>query len=133
MTTTVQDIAAVAWRCIKECKAHQPPPVMCLKHQLEAEAIAQRLRAPEGASEAGWQPIKTAPKDGTTILVGTSTWYALSNYYGDKEESWFTWYPPVVGNRPHHDGPRAEQPTHWMPLPAPPHAREGEREKEHGS
>lgn len=35
----VQDVAAVAWECIKECKDHQLPPVMCLKHQLEAERL----------------------------------------------------------------------------------------------
>ncbi len=35
----VQDIAAIAWTCIKECKDHQPPPVMCVKHQLEAEEL----------------------------------------------------------------------------------------------
>lgn len=38
-STSVQDIAAVAWRCIRQCKDHQPPPVLCLKHQLEAEDL----------------------------------------------------------------------------------------------
>ncbi len=36
----VQDIAQIAWTCIRECKDHQPPPVLCVKHQLEAEALA---------------------------------------------------------------------------------------------
>lgn len=34
----VQEIAAIAWTCLKECAEHYPPPVMCVKHQLEAEA-----------------------------------------------------------------------------------------------
>lgn len=38
----VQGIAAIAWRCIRECKAYEGPPVMCPAHQEEA----QRLVAP---------------------------------------------------------------------------------------
>jgi hypothetical protein len=35
----VQGIAAIAWRCIKQCKDHEGPPVMCPAHQEEAEAL----------------------------------------------------------------------------------------------
>ena len=41
-----QEVAAIAWACVKECKDHQPPPVLCVKHQLEAEAAIQRLASP---------------------------------------------------------------------------------------
>jgi hypothetical protein len=35
----VQKIAAIAWRCIKECKDYEGPPVMCPAHQQEAKAV----------------------------------------------------------------------------------------------
>lgn len=34
----VQVIAAIAWRCIRECKDYEGPPVMCPAHQEEAKA-----------------------------------------------------------------------------------------------
>lgn len=61
-----------------------------------------------------WQPIDTAPRDGTKILV----WHpqvqgiALDRQAGAavdewKHGKWWRSYP-------------AQQPTHWMPLPGPP-------------
>lgn len=81
-------------------------------------AQMRSLRQPE---REGWQPISTAPKDGTCILV--------SNEYG----SWIAKYVPEYqsGYRPavpwmsmmlNHDhmrwGVRALVPTNWQPLPA---------------
>lgn len=66
-----------------------------------------------------WQPIETAPRDGTHILVATEgtiglVWwedYAVELYDG-------------VGWRDHGDmgwgGMIGAEPTHWMPLPDPP-------------
>ena len=66
-----------------------------------------------------WQPIETAPRDGTLILVCTrgyqrirsmmTTFWseASAKRFGAK----FGWY---------HEGDGAITPTHWMPLPAPP-------------
>lgn len=87
-----------------------------------------------------WQPIETAPKDGTEILVVSGTggtgvllarWIALQDFlttseaeeYADAGMSesdleipcWF--YADFVhGDRLAPDC----QPTHWMPLPLPP-------------
>lgn len=65
----------------------------------------------------GWQPIETAPKDGSEILV------SLTHSLGDDEwenvrwvdtyfdGGWF-WYRNRI------DIPFP--PTHWIPLPTPP-------------
>lgn len=59
-----------------------------------------------------WQPIETAPKDGTELLVhpfDVVRWRA--------EHGGF-WYADRVSEI---DGDWLEEdPTHWMPLPNPP-------------
>ena len=75
----------------------------------------ERLKADAGLSE--WQPIETAPKDGTDILVMTGeTMHVVRwiNIHGDFD------YWAVDDNK---HGPftlRGKAPTHWMPLPEPP-------------
>lgn len=87
-----------------------------------AEAL-KRLESPpprsgDGAqSGEGWRTIDSAPKDGTRVLVDSADWF--------REDS-----PEIVCWR--HDEFVSErgtdfdhtQPTHWMPLPAPPPASE---------
>ncbi len=54
-----------------------------------------------------WQPIETAPKDGSEVLVwGTSHVYL----------AWFENGEWWISHRAHVHAPV----THWMPLPAPP-------------
>ena len=62
-----------------------------------------------------WQPIETAPKDGRWVLcwghnagvVESMIWHWNDD---SKDGNWY-WYEG--------DCPRT-QPTHWMPMPAPP-------------
>lgn len=60
-----------------------------------------------------WQPIETAPKDGTVILIGAhlgidiGLWADWLNGWIDEAQSGY------------HD---PNWPTHWMPLPNPPSA-----------
>lgn len=58
-----------------------------------------------------WQPIDTAPKDGTRVAVkfeggfeGEANWQTT---YGGE------WHVKAFTHLPWH-----EQPTHWQPLPA---------------
>lgn len=89
------------------------------------ERIAAALRSAQGPQ---WQPIETAPRDGTRIMVANAhgAWMAewrqvyVSGY--QPENPWFS----AMLNKDHiareH---RHVRPTHWMPLPAAPSA-EGE-------
>lgn len=62
-----------------------------------------------------WQPIETAPKDGTAILIAKSPcdhWAGMFvAYWSDDLDEWFYSINRIV-----------RQPTHWMPLPAAPEA-----------
>jgi hypothetical protein len=59
-----------------------------------------------------WQPIKTAPKDGTEVLlIDDENTYALAKFY---EGEWRDMGD--IGAA----GQYNFEPTHWMWLPAPP-------------
>lgn len=73
------------------------------------------------AQPEGWQPIETAPRDGTSILILyngcaiEACWECVE--YGDWE-SWSEsvyWWSSELNCLD--DG---DEPTHWMPLPAAP-------------
>lgn len=97
-----------------------------------AMACAAEIRARTPApQEDGWQPIESAPKDGTVILLSHS-FYTLCGYeskmrplkkiaIGYYDGNWLTGVPGG-----HSCGGGDKQFTHWRPLPAPPSAREGE-------
>jgi len=74
-------------------------------------------RGTEG-STMNWRPIETAPKDGTEVLVlavyddGPPA-YAVAAWDG---EEWRDVGDIGWGGMHGEDN----QPTHWMPLPAPP-------------
>lgn len=77
---------------------------LCMHAGTEGEC--ERVEIPD------WQPIETAPKDGTVVLLwckppknrGTRTRIARFAY-----NRWSS-----------HSSCHALQPTHWMPLPDPP-------------
>jgi hypothetical protein len=91
------------------------------------EPIAALLAWPAGsvspeAVRDGWQPIATAPKDGTWIAAwcnypsdwSRAPWVSVVRWSADTMPS----YPPHWYGLPNSD----YQPTHWMPLPEPPGA-----------
>ena len=78
-----------------------------------------------------WQPIETAPKDGTHILVyGPSAGYdedapplgfSVAHWYDDGVNE-LGWRGIVAGDNidSYSDLDEDTQPTHWQPLPEPP-------------
>ena len=94
---------------------------------------------------SAWQPIETAPKDGTTVILyapfgdgNPGSTYRLTpgywdapeygKYLGDcggecrcpeyadaPEPSWMSWDGGFFPDKP---------PTHWQPLPAPPDTKD---------
>ncbi len=78
-------------------------------------------------SAVGWNPIETAPKDGTEIDL----WFIDHNGYRYRipDAKWMPRkYDPHKGEHAWHDwNPEFEwdpleggEPTHWMPPPEPP-------------
>ena len=63
-----------------------------------------------------WQPIETAPKDGTKILA----WFADGDYsiiyWGAYDDSWVQSLPGLGSD----SGYSPDTFSHWMPLPLPP-------------
>jgi hypothetical protein len=76
------------------------------------DSFLRRLAAlPDATPPAQWQPIETAPKDGTEILVfgesgvATDSW-SPGCYVSETEDAEAGW--SMLGH------------THWMPLPPAP-------------
>ena len=87
-------------------------------HQFKVDLI-KRAEAAESAlarmQEAGqWQPIETAPKDGTVVLWVPNRYphVSVGSYWNSSDEglTWGWWTQ---------SGSRVE-PTHWQPLPPSP-------------
>lgn len=68
-----------------------------------------------------WQPIETAPKDGTAIWLFEATDWPVCGVYrviSGEDFHWEGWlYADELLSEVKPDG---LTPTHWMPLPEPP-------------
>lgn len=69
----------------------------------------------------GWQPIETAPKDGTLVNIRSEKTTGMQPFWWDaKRKQWATWVFAVT-RRVEAWWDETEQPvTHWMPLSPPP-------------
>lgn len=71
----------------------------------------------------GWQPIATAPTDGTPVLVRGRRTHIVNTA---------TYRPDYHATRPWCDwdgnDPLPDEPTHWMPIPPAPPVSETLRE-----
>jgi hypothetical protein len=102
------------------CKAYHA----AMRPEIEAEARRNALG--EGY---GWQPIETAPKDGVLIILttgtatGTGRWSVIASRDTLNDVDGVAVFAREYGWRSASDKAlTGSQPTHWMPLPAPPHA-----------
>jgi hypothetical protein len=77
--------------------------------------------AGHGTGVVGWQPIETAPKDGTLVIA----FYADRHGHGRYSLRYWAagdWGARSEGWSDQHRQLRSSDPTHWMPLPPPPAA-----------
>ena len=66
-----------------------------------------------------WQPIETAPRDGTFVLLFGPDGIDMGKYEpwaADYGSGWERFRTAEYDN----DGVMITHPTHWMPLPPPP-------------
>jgi hypothetical protein len=85
----------------------------CLALQAEVARLTQ-----EQETLKSWQPMETAPKDGTNVLVcwhdgATASMFAVGHNLGDGRR-WQNTHDWLHNER--------SWPTHWMPVPDPPAA-----------
>jgi hypothetical protein len=71
----------------------------------------------------GWQRIEMAPTDGTDVIVFVEQSAEQFVAYYDQGSWVYAIIPRVKGG-----GMLCCEPTHWMPLPAPPNTSIGERD-----
>jgi hypothetical protein len=72
--------------------------------------MARMRAALEAAERAAWQPIESAPKDGTPVLLGSKR----GDLWPMRVRAWSKLYDGWRG------GGTSCEATHWRPLPAPP-------------
>ena len=91
----ISDMAAVRWFENEDFFAmmHSTPPA-------------------QPAQQAQWQPIDTAPKDGTVIWLATPYQYRFGSWH---RNTWFDQFTFEETDKP--DPSLYFRPTHWMPIP----------------
>jgi hypothetical protein len=90
-----------------------------LADRMGLDGYAEELREIAGEMEAlppaqAWQPIDTAPTDGSAILVSEGRFCFCVEWNLE-----FNWWA-VDDNKLGPFRLRGSAPTHWMPLPPPP-------------
>lgn len=75
--------------------------------------MTERSKAAINAMVPEWQPIETAPKDGTEILI----YSRYGDQYVVSYDDSFIRAPWRIRNE---EGLNENIPTHWMPLPETP-------------
>ncbi len=84
------------------------PPTLRATEQCQRCGFVQYIREEsEDRDINSWQPIETAPKDGSRILLATPTGKISGGMWSLQYRVW-SWPYVMV------------EPTHWMPIPEPP-------------
>ena len=90
-------------------RAEDTGEVLAFTRPSELAAFIDKLAAFGRACAAEavqWQPIETAPKDGTEVLLTDGKTYKRVGNWARRMECWSVDVLPPV-----------KMPTHWMPLP----------------
>lgn len=117
---TPREIIALDIQGPVAAKRHGGPGPIALLRAGKILANMQRLGL---TVTSGWQPIETAPRDGTHFLAYEPTgdmYRAAYHSHG---------YVMAFGGQPVVNPP---EPTHWMPVPASPAPDEAEAEARGG-
>lgn len=71
-----------------------------------------------------WQPIETAPKDGTRVLVATKAAVYIAKYgeYRKEDSYFYGWYEYDCDDPWYSTDFQYHPLTHWRPLPELPEA-----------
>ena len=120
MTMTQRYAGALMRHAIKWDKLEMPVQAECAR---QAARHMEELQAAKDSLACPWQPMKTAPKDGTAVLVLLDSsdvpqgvrWLTADNERATAGDGWYmTWDDYAVSG---HDGPRF-----WMWCPDDPDA-----------
>lgn len=101
------------------------PPVMSMAldhshlYRMMAERMEQAADEIERLQAQAWQPIETAPRDGTDILVWDGERRTMT-LWGKVSHVPIFGFLDVWGCDAEDIDLMDPQPTHWMPLPDPP-------------
>lgn len=82
--------------------------------ELEFKLAACQPSGEAVAARECWRPIETAPKNGEYILMLRGTTVRTARWFDDWMFGESAWGAPGWSY------PKDDQPTHWMPMPAPP-------------
>lgn len=88
---------------------------------LVREHHKQLREALQAQIDGGWQPIETAPKDGTAILGTSNKVLGSVPITCHWHSEWNEWVFSMAFGEPIRGGcTYVTKPTHWQPLPTPP-------------
>lgn len=96
-----------------------------LKDASEAKNTDLRAALALQAQERQWQPIETAPKDGTRVDLCAKSWLpAFDRFESQRFANCYWWAGDSMTNNSAKwiELPRDWHATHWMPLPSLPSA-----------
>lgn len=95
-----------------------PTPEKGFTHWGDAMSSLKRFAAELASLREGqqWQPIETAPRDGSEVLLGWDSGHVTSGFW--ERQYWLTCVGPYQGS---------QAPQYWQPLPSPPAAVNTER------
>lgn len=90
----------------------------CLRYEQHRAAFEREARM-------RWQPIETAPKDDSYLLVSNGHGVWVARFKSVYQSGWkppSPWQSMMLNHDHIPSAKRNGNPTHWMPLPTPPSA-----------